>query len=201
MNNSSRRWQLALWIISQIFLWTQDINWTDIRRSKDVRDIFWTSHERSVFVLCPGSSQKLLVMVYFVNHVNWHILMKARERFANLFTNILSNTSKCQRNDKFTQLPVIVIEHIAHLIVKTRKNKQVILWILICCCKFPIFTYPRITLIDQMSKVKKFFKHKQHWVSVVIPHSADAWILISMHIYVCIYLLCIYLLKVFKNII
>ena len=33
--------------------WTQDVNWTYIRRSEDVKDVFWTSYIRSVYVLCP----------------------------------------------------------------------------------------------------------------------------------------------------
>ena len=31
---------------------TQDANWTYIRRSEDVRDVFWTSNARSIYVLC-----------------------------------------------------------------------------------------------------------------------------------------------------
>ena len=31
---------------------TQDVNWTYIRRLEDVQDVFWTSHVRSVYVLC-----------------------------------------------------------------------------------------------------------------------------------------------------
>ena len=31
---------------------TQDVNWTYIRRSEDVLDVFWTSYVRSVYVLC-----------------------------------------------------------------------------------------------------------------------------------------------------
>ena len=34
--------------------WTQDVNWTYIRRSEDVQDVFWTSYVRSIYVLCPG---------------------------------------------------------------------------------------------------------------------------------------------------
>ena len=37
------------WSISQ---WTQDVNWTYIRRSEDVQDVFWTSYVRSSYVLC-----------------------------------------------------------------------------------------------------------------------------------------------------
>ena len=31
---------------------TQDVNWTYIRRSEDVLDVFWTSYVRSIYVLC-----------------------------------------------------------------------------------------------------------------------------------------------------
>ena len=31
---------------------TQDVNWTHIRRSEDVSDVFWTSYVLSVYVLC-----------------------------------------------------------------------------------------------------------------------------------------------------
>ena len=30
----------------------QDVNWTYIRRSEDVLDVFWTSYVRSIYVLC-----------------------------------------------------------------------------------------------------------------------------------------------------
>ena len=30
---------------------TQDVNWTYIRRSEDVQDVFWTSYVRSIYVL------------------------------------------------------------------------------------------------------------------------------------------------------
>ena len=30
---------------------TQDVNWTNIRRSEDFQDVFWTSYVRSVYVL------------------------------------------------------------------------------------------------------------------------------------------------------
>ena len=32
---------------------TQDLNWTYIIFSEDVQDVFWTSHVRSFYVLCP----------------------------------------------------------------------------------------------------------------------------------------------------
>ena len=39
--------------------WTQDVNWTYIRRSEDVLDFFWTSYVRLIYVLCPGGEQTL----------------------------------------------------------------------------------------------------------------------------------------------
>ena len=39
--------------------WTQDVNWTDIRRWEDVEDVFWTSYVRSIYVLClEGEKEK-----------------------------------------------------------------------------------------------------------------------------------------------
>ena len=32
--------------------YTQDVNWTYIRRSEDEQDICWTSYVRSIYVLC-----------------------------------------------------------------------------------------------------------------------------------------------------
>ena len=34
--------------------WTQDVDWTYIRRSKDVLDVSWTSYVRSIYALCPA---------------------------------------------------------------------------------------------------------------------------------------------------
>ena len=40
--------------VSRVFTnWTQGINWTNIRRSEDVQNLFWTSYVRSIHVLCP----------------------------------------------------------------------------------------------------------------------------------------------------
>ena len=38
--------------------WTQDVNWTYIRRSEDVQDVFWTSYVLSIYVLRPGDTNK-----------------------------------------------------------------------------------------------------------------------------------------------
>ena len=39
-------------VIHKILLspWTQDVNWTYIRCSEDVQDVFWTSYVRSIYV-------------------------------------------------------------------------------------------------------------------------------------------------------
>ena len=34
--------------------WTQDVNWTYIRRSEDIQDVLWLSYVRSIYLLCPG---------------------------------------------------------------------------------------------------------------------------------------------------
>ena len=33
--------------------WTQDVNWAYIKRSEDLKDVFWTSWVCSIYVLCP----------------------------------------------------------------------------------------------------------------------------------------------------
>ena len=38
-------------------LWAQEVNWTYIRRSEDVLDVFLTSYVHSIYVLCPGGNQ------------------------------------------------------------------------------------------------------------------------------------------------
>ena len=34
--------------------WTQDLNWTYIRRLEDTQGVLWTSYVRSIYVLYPG---------------------------------------------------------------------------------------------------------------------------------------------------
>ena len=41
-------------LIQRYTYWTQDVNWTYIRRSGDVVNAFWTSYIRSIYVLCLG---------------------------------------------------------------------------------------------------------------------------------------------------
>ena len=48
---------------------TQHVNWTYIRRSEDVLDVFWTSYVRSVYVLCwrgYNSFENLKVFATFI---------------------------------------------------------------------------------------------------------------------------------------
>ena len=59
---------------TQIFFtqYTQDVNWTYIRRSEDVLDVFWTPYVRSVCVLCllglsTIDQQKNCVFVFCLN--------------------------------------------------------------------------------------------------------------------------------------
>ena len=42
--------------INQPLTVPQDINWTYIRRSEIVLDVFWTSYVRSIYILCPGGT-------------------------------------------------------------------------------------------------------------------------------------------------
>ena len=35
--------------------WTQDVNWTYIRRSEDLHDVSWKSYAHSIYTLYPGS--------------------------------------------------------------------------------------------------------------------------------------------------
>ena len=47
---------------------SQDVNWTYIRRSEDIQDVFWTSYMRSVYVLCRLGSE-----TYFFLHIHNHL--------------------------------------------------------------------------------------------------------------------------------
>ena len=41
--------------------WAQDKNWTYIRRSEDIQNVFWTSYVPTVYVLClRGNTEKLM---------------------------------------------------------------------------------------------------------------------------------------------
>ena len=36
--------------------WTQDVDWRYIRRSEDVKNIFWASYARPIYILYPGGN-------------------------------------------------------------------------------------------------------------------------------------------------
>ena len=36
--------------------WTQDVDWQYIRRSEDVKNVFWASYVRPIYILCPGGN-------------------------------------------------------------------------------------------------------------------------------------------------
>ena len=42
-----------------ITLWAQDVNWTYIRHSKEVQDVFWTLYVHSICVMCLGGTHSL----------------------------------------------------------------------------------------------------------------------------------------------
>ena len=48
-------------------LQTQGVNWTYIRRSEDVQDVFWTSCVRSIYVLCLRVWQTSMMKLLAVN--------------------------------------------------------------------------------------------------------------------------------------
>ena len=39
---------------------TQDVNWTHIGGSKDVKDVYWTSYVCSVYLLCQGARRTFI---------------------------------------------------------------------------------------------------------------------------------------------
>ena len=45
---------LSFWLDRYYTPWKQDVNWKNIRLSEDVQDVFWTSFEFYIYVLCPG---------------------------------------------------------------------------------------------------------------------------------------------------
>ena len=95
--------------------WTQDVNWTYKRRSKDVQDVFWTSYVLSVYTLCRGGyspiAEQCLIRVdikiqkrsqhvnpscpfyqlnaYFKSIVHWSIIIiSALKKFSKQFLRI-----------------------------------------------------------------------------------------------------------------
>ena len=63
-------WQYIILIIILIIVsiiiiltpWAQDVNWTYVRLSEDVLDIFWTSYIHSIYVLCPGGMIVIIIL-------------------------------------------------------------------------------------------------------------------------------------------
>ena len=53
-NKFLQNYFLLIWIL--LTQYTQDVNWTYIRRSEDVLGIFWGSYVRSIYVLYPRGS-------------------------------------------------------------------------------------------------------------------------------------------------
>ena len=49
------------WTFSKI----QDVNWTYIRRSGDVQDVFWMFNVRSIYVLCLRGYSLLRCLIFF----------------------------------------------------------------------------------------------------------------------------------------
>ena len=39
----------------------QGLDWNYIRRSEDVLDLFWASYVRSIYDLCPGGMQFMVI--------------------------------------------------------------------------------------------------------------------------------------------
>ena len=64
MDNCFRKLELCTFFITSFHFispWTQDVNWTYIRRSEDTLDVFWTSYIRLIYILCPGGLQNLIL--------------------------------------------------------------------------------------------------------------------------------------------
>ena len=58
---------------------TQDVNWTYIRRSDDVLDVFWTSYVHTIYVLCLQGRIPEIFLRYpdrFKNIAFWILLYK-----------------------------------------------------------------------------------------------------------------------------
>ena len=51
--------------------WTQDVNWTYIRRSEDVLDVSWKSYVCSIYVLCLLGSQLLNFILLYCSHLSY----------------------------------------------------------------------------------------------------------------------------------
>ena len=66
-----------------------NVNWTYIRRSEDIQDVFRKSYVRSIYFLCPGGKFNLLMLVCNIHTV--HIISSVfRKNFEVLKTKITS---------------------------------------------------------------------------------------------------------------
>ena len=56
----------------KVTLWTDDANWTYIKRSEHVLGAIWTSYVLSIYVLCPGDNKGYLgkVLIQWVQFPN-----------------------------------------------------------------------------------------------------------------------------------
>ena len=59
--------------------WTQDVNWTCIRRSENVLDIFWTSYVRSMYGLVLPVSKSIAKQIIFL--INYAIVFEGAHPF------------------------------------------------------------------------------------------------------------------------
>ena len=57
--------------------WIQDVNWTYIRRSKDVLDVLWRSYARSIYILCLGGNYKEAIEILREWYGNKQVLISA----------------------------------------------------------------------------------------------------------------------------
>ena len=44
--------------------WTQDLNWTYVRHSKDLMEVSWTSFVPSTYFLCPGGYERITLLIH-----------------------------------------------------------------------------------------------------------------------------------------
>ena len=49
--------ELRQWLFQELNTWAQNVNWTCIRRSEEIPDVFWTSYLRSIYVHFSGGIQ------------------------------------------------------------------------------------------------------------------------------------------------
>ena len=82
-------WCLLLLLVGPgiIFLllstpWAQDVNWTYIKRSEDVQDVFWTSYVRSIYVLCLRGRIDIMSNTSIVT---FKLLLKKQQILQNCF--------------------------------------------------------------------------------------------------------------------